>query len=315
MPSSAVRTFTDPDDYAASIRQGTVELTVTDRGRFEAKLTRIDLHRLWMQRFSESAARVCHVAGWGGRSSIAFLSEPGPNQLWGGVEIQTGEVLLLGDDQSYHQVTDGPSAFASMSLPFADMVASGAAMAGLDLAPLRDGLAYRPEPGVIDRLSRLHAAVGRLAEEAPEILANPDAAHGLEQALIGAMLDCLDPRPAHQESAAQGQHAIVMRRFRRVVEDNPERALYLPEICKTIGVSERTLRVCCHEHLAMGPKRYLMLRRMHLARRMLQRAREAETTVTEVAMRFGFWQLGRFAVEYRSLFGEAPSATLRRMPE
>lgn len=54
MPSSAVRAFTDPDEYAASIRQGTVDLTVTERGHFAAKITRIDLHRLWMQRFSEN---------------------------------------------------------------------------------------------------------------------------------------------------------------------------------------------------------------------------------------------------------------------
>jgi AraC-like DNA-binding protein len=315
MPSSAVRTFTDPDDYAASIRQGNVELTVVNRGRFDAKLTRIDLHRLWMQRFSESTARVCHVAGWGGRSSIAFLSEPGPTLLWAGMEIHATEVLRLGNDQSYHQRIDGPSAFASMSLPVDDMVSWGAEMAGLDLAPLRDGLAYRPAARAIDRLRRLHAAVGRIAEEAPEIVANAHAAHGLEQALIEAMLDCLNNRPAYQDSAAQGQHALVMRRFRRLMEENPERALYLPEICKAIGVSERTLRVCCHEHLAMGPKRYLILRRLHLARRALQQASEAEMTVTEVAMRFGFWQLGRFAVEYRSLFDEAPSATLRRLPE
>ena len=37
MPSSAVHTFTDPDDYAAAIRQGTYELTVTQRGDFTAK--------------------------------------------------------------------------------------------------------------------------------------------------------------------------------------------------------------------------------------------------------------------------------------
>ena len=52
MPSSAVRTFSDPDDYAASIRASKAEVTVTGRGQFTAKLTRIDLHRLWMQRFS-----------------------------------------------------------------------------------------------------------------------------------------------------------------------------------------------------------------------------------------------------------------------
>ena len=54
MPSSAVHTFADPDDYAAASRQATYELTVTERGHFTAKLIRIDLHRLWMQRFSET---------------------------------------------------------------------------------------------------------------------------------------------------------------------------------------------------------------------------------------------------------------------
>jgi AraC-like DNA-binding protein len=36
------------------------------------------------------------------------------------------------------------------------------------------------------------------------------------------------------------------------------------------------------------------------------------TSVTAVAMNFGFWHLGRFAEEYRSLFGEAPRTTLVR---
>ena len=58
MPSSAVRTFSDPDDYATSIRATKAEVTVTGRGKFTAKLIRIDLHRLWMQRFSDNLPRV-----------------------------------------------------------------------------------------------------------------------------------------------------------------------------------------------------------------------------------------------------------------
>ena len=55
--------------------------------------------------------------------------------------------------------------------------------------------------------------------------------------------------------------------------------------------------------------------RMHLARRALRMADPATTTVTEIATSYGFWELGRFSVTYGSLFGESPSAALRRPPD
>jgi len=128
------------------------------------------------------------------------------------------------------------------------------------------------------------------------------------------MVGCLTGGEARKNSLAQGQHAIVMRRFHRVVEENPEEPLYIPEICKTIGVSERTLRMCCQEHLATSPKRYLLLRRMGLVRRALRDTAPYTTSVTAIGTRYGFWELGRFAVEYHALFGESPSATLHRRP-
>ena len=198
-----------------------------------------------------------------------------------------------------------------MSLPIDHLASIASAMTGSELTPPRDAVLITPPPAAMVKLQRLHAAAGHLAEEASEIIANPDAARGLEQALIEALVACLAHQGGRGSSQAQGQHAIVMRRFRRVVEENPEQPLYIPEVCKAIGVSGRTLQTCCQEHLGMGPKRYLLLRRIHLARRALRQADPDAASVTDIATRYGFWQLGRFAGEYQSLFGESPSATLR----
>jgi AraC-like DNA-binding protein len=199
-----------------------------------------------------------------------------------------------------------------MSLPLDEMVSLGAAVLGYDLMWPLDLLIRAPPPDAMARLKRLHAAARTLAEDAPEILAQPEAARGLEQALIEAMMHCLGSGKIRENTLAQGQHMIVMRRFRRVLEENPEQPLFIPEICKAIRVSERSLRARCQKHLGMSPKPYLLLRRMHLARRALRDAAPNVTSVTEIATRYGFWQLGRFAVEYQALFGESPSATLRQ---
>src|SRR5215813_4918263 len=266
MPSSAVRTFSDADDYVAAIRQGTVEVTVTETGNFAATLTKIDLHRLWMQRFSENLARIYHVDGWGGRAIIVFRTQPGPSLLFNGLELQPNDVVRFSEGQSYYQRSSGSACFAGMSLSLEDMASVGTTIAGTDLAPPRDTLIVTPPPSAMAKLQRLHAAAGHLAESAPEVIANPDAAYGLEQALVQAMVGCLGNSEAREDSVAQRQHELIMRRFRRVVEESPGQPLYIPEICRAIGVSGRTLRVCCQEQLGVGPKRYLLLRRLHLAR-------------------------------------------------
>ena len=266
MPLSEVRTFTDPDEYAAAHRGAKSELTVIGRGHFTGKLTRIGLHRLGMQRSSDNLPRTAHSVNWNGLALVSFRTDFGPSLVHRGVEMQPTNIVRHGEGQVYYQRSSGPASFGGMSLAVEDMAAIGEAMAGIDLKPPRDEILVTPQPAAMARLQRLHAAAGHLAEEAPEIIANPDAARGLEQSLIEAMVGCLADGEVREDSLAQQHHALIMRRFHKVVEENPEQPLYIPEICKAIRVSQRTLLACCQEHLGMAPKRYLLRRRMHLAR-------------------------------------------------
>jgi AraC-like DNA-binding protein len=313
--SSSARSFTDPDDYAATIRQGTVEVTVTGRGHFTAQLIRADLHRLWMQRFSENLPRIKHIDDLGGRAVIAFPTQLGATQSWNGVDLQPMHLIRHRAGDSYYYCATGAASYGAMSLPLEDMDSVAAAFGGCDLAPSRDALILTPSPSSMAKLQRLHAAAGHLAETAPEVIAHPEAARGLEQALVTAMVGCLTSGDTVEGRSAQRRHELIMRRFHRVIEERHDQPLYIPEICNLIGVAERTLRMCCHEQLGMSAKQFLLARRMNMVRRDLRMAAPTATTVTEIATRYGFWEFGRFAGTYKSRYGELPSATLACLPE
>ena len=161
----------------------------------------------------------------------------------------------------------------------------------------------------------MHEAAGHLARTAPDILAGAEVGRAIEQALIRVMILCLSEGQAIEAGSAHWRHAAALRRLEAFLEVNCDRTLYSAELCAAAAVSDRTLRMLCQEHLGMSPTRYLWLRRMHLTRRALRMADPATATVTEIATNYGFWELGRFSVAYRSLFGESPSAALRRPPE
>jgi AraC-like DNA-binding protein len=314
LPSSSVRTFTDPAELGAAIRAAKIEVTTTGRGVFSGKIIRIDLHRLWMQRIFDNLPRVARAAASPARAIISFPSTPGTPHLWGGRELPWGAVYLVGNGQDIFQRSSGPAETASMSLPVDDLVSVVSAITHRDTKVQADGLIVRPPASAFVKLQHIHAAAGALAEDAHAVLANAEAARSLEQELVLAMVACMAD-VAEDDSLALRHHQGIMRRFRALIEANVGNPLYLPEMCAALGVSNRTLQRCCHEQLGLSPLRYLWLRRMHMVRGALVASPPTLGAVTEIATRYGFWELGHFSVAYRSLFGERPSATLHRPPD
>jgi AraC-like DNA-binding protein len=316
MPDSAVVTFTDLDAYHAALRDVQAQGAVTARGKFHAELTRVDLHRLSVHRGEETLPRVANSAVDPKLYAIIFATNPSqPSVYISGLELSPADIIVHRVGSVGHNRSAAGCRWGFMSLPHEDLAAAGEALIGRELTAPSFTHRITPPTPLLSRLLNLHEAAGRLAKTAPDILTHPEVARALEQGLVHAMVSCISGGEAAETSGAHHRHAAIMRRLEAVLEANPDRTLYVAELCAATRTSDRTLRVCCQEHLGMSPMRYLWLRRMHLARRALRLADPAAMTVTEIATNYGFWELGRFSVAYRSLFSETPSASLLRPPD
>jgi AraC-like DNA-binding protein len=315
LPDSAVLTVTDPYEHQRLLRNADVRLFVTAPGDYQAELTRIDLHRLWMMRNRDPLPRLFHTAVGTDRIVSFFLNDGQQAPiLHSGSETLTDQLMVYAPGTEHYQRSGAPCRWGTMSLRPDDLAAAGLAIAGRELLAPRVTQRLRPPPSLLSRLRELHTAAGNLAVTVPDILAHPQVARAIEHELICTMVRCLTEGEETEDRAPSHRRLPVMRRFEETLNEKPMEPIYLTEMCAALGVSLRTLHQHCLEHLGMSPHRYLLLRRMNLARHALARANPESQTVTEIAMNHGFGELGRFSVAYRNLFGERPSVTLQRVP-
>jgi AraC-like DNA-binding protein len=315
MPWSAVQRFTDPQAAGAAIQGSAVEVFPTAKGSFEIEIAKARFDRLWCQRFHSALPQVATVSLNPDRRAIIFLTDPEqPAFMYGGQEVRPGDLVYTRSEMT-HIRSDRDFRNGGMSLPPDALNAALRAITGRELPEKPPKNIVRPHPDLMSRLLKLHRIVGLLAHDSPDILELPAVGRALEAQLAHLMVRCLADGAALPITTGECRHHAIMARFEAFLEANPDRPLYLTEICAGIAVAERTLRGACEEHLGMGPIRYLTLRRMHLVRRALQHADPVKSTVTRIVTDHGFWELGRFSVAYRTLFGELPSQTLRHPAE
>jgi len=314
VPWSRVLAFDDPLHYQSAIRAGDWQVFPTKRGQFRAELTQITMNQLWMQSFHHELPQIQTGTVTPNRSVIGFLTEARQAAIHHrGEELSPHDIII--NTETMHIRTEGDCHYGGMSLPHDGFDTACEALIGNQFALSSFKSVVRPNPDLMMRLLSLHKMVGTIAKTTPELFELPEVVRAIEQKSIHLMVRCLTEGTVSAMTNGGQRHEAIVARFEEFLEANPNTPLYLPEICAAIGAAERTLRAACEERLGMGPIRYLTLRRMHLVYRALVRTARSTATVTQVATDHGFWELGRFAVAYRELFGEPPSATLQRPPK
>ncbi len=144
----------------------------------------------------------------------------------------------------------------------------------------------------------------------PEAWANPLIRSDGLRALATATLQLFPNNIDLAAAPAERAEPAAVRRAKRFIDDNLGENISAQDIANAARVSLRGLQAAFRRHAGESPTAYLRRARLDAAHADLVAAAPG-TSVEQVARRWGFAHLGRFAHDYRVTFGQLPSATLR----
>jgi AraC family ethanolamine operon transcriptional activator len=244
------------------------------------------------------------------RGSVCFavpLGRSGSSRIQGRA-VAAGDIVVLfeGDEVDYR--SEGPARLVTVTMERGALERHVRTLVGRHLGELRlqgrlSGL--RADPAAVTRLC--HALFAQAAAR-PRLLRDPALASGLERKPVQLLLGRLEARRA-VETPRRGR--VLARQAEAWLRANLAEPPTIAALCGAVHANERTLHEAFREHLRTTPKAYLKTLRLNAARRDLLGG-GTRTTVTDVALEWGFLHFGWFSQDYRRLFGETPSQTLRR---
>jgi AraC-like DNA-binding protein len=313
MPGSIASAFSNAEDFEAALREeGYLCLLVTGGGEFRARLTRVTLHSLRLSAVEEHLSRTALVHVPAGMMLVALAQGRAFAPFWGGVRLGVDEIIRFEAGHGPHTRSNGPCRWESIWLPAAGLARFGTALTGAAFAV--SSTRWRLRPAAIRHLRHLYSAGIDASERRSSVFIGNEAAHGLEQQLIEALIECLSNGSNVAETRSAICHREVARRFEALLQAQPERAFRMTEISEALSVPPRTLSPVCEEQLDMAPAEYVRRRRMQLVHRALRPGNLDIAGIAGIARQSGFRSLGRFAAEYRALYGELPPPRCGEVP-
>ncbi len=215
-------------------------------------------------------------------------------------------VVSVRDRPSRFEVVDHRQSLVHVGAVYLEGIAASRGEAG---GPLRFDTTASPDAAAT---ARWMAAIAASAQVLHRPDANPLLVGEAKRAAAEALL-----RAFPHDAVTDGPQLLLARhaRVRRAVEfirANAHLPITITEIADAAGLSARGTQDAFQRTVQATPLAYLRSVRLERVREELLGAAGDGATVAEMARRWGFAHLGRFAGLYGERFGEAPSTTLRR---
>jgi AraC-like DNA-binding protein len=292
----------------------TVSWAQLDPGMFDVRYGVIDAAPLEIsfRRFNLGFKAEAEVAPQ--KTMIGLMADPRSRARWFG--IPTDATSIAATRSTIDVRTEGPGAFYQITL---------------DEAALRRQFPNAPDAlflleNITDarlthdhmHAARLRACVHRIFSLGHKVHATI-LPHGLPLRIISGTLipllatalHTLDEAPIESSKSITRRFAAV-RTCETYMRDHVDSTITLLDLSEVSGMRSRSLINAFQAVTGFSPIDYFKRLRLNGVHRALQGADKPRTRIIDVATAFGFWHMGHFAVDYRVMFGEAPSQTLAR---
>jgi len=310
----AVRATQGPHEVWARVPGRDLTVTQLTPGASPGRLLRAELGDMALDAGGfDGDLRVRGAMAKDAFSLVCVLEQDGTANQWGH-PVEAGDILIVPPGGELDGRFQGRTAYAVVTAPWALISRRAALWQGrIDPRLWAEAGVHSPPPAARmacrDALRRCSEMLRSLDGRAPDGLVSL-----MRQALLDGVLTAL---AQVEDDGPLRQGFLNPARIVRLSEDYLDAAVgpggQIDELCGALGISRRTLYRAFHDLLDVSPKAYLRLKNLSAARGRLLEAAERPTTVTQVALDHGFWELGRFSGAYRAMFGETPSETLRRV--
>lgn len=309
----ASRAVNGPEGLREVVCGADVAVTQLRPGSFDGLLFHADLGRLMLSGGAVTVdVRMRGVMVPGLVTMGTLLDQTGHASVWGH-DCQSGDVLVFPPSGEQEGCYRGLTSYVALLMSMDELMRAAEPYESLAEPAAWMQCARHSLPAAmrtaLRRKLRGYVALLQLSGAALSERARALLREELLETFFSAMLSHVG-RDTRQQPIVNS--ARIVSRVEDWLSHSEQPSPHLNELCQALGLSRRTLHRAFHGMLGMGPKAYLRLRSLSAARRALVQAAERPVSVTRVALEHGFWELGRFSVAYRSMFGESPSQTLQR---
>jgi AraC family transcriptional regulator, ethanolamine operon transcriptional activator len=298
------------ETFQAALRGARVRYVLRARQQRNWRLLRANLDGVGVMTGREGAANVCSGAATAGNFNAFFSLDEGEPFTVDGHRLEGGKVAWMAPDCTFHCASSRPASWLRITLPI-DMVTAWFASHEDECdAALLTGNRVEKSNLPAAPLIRLAHGMLELGQAGKKVERGDARKREARLDLLETALRTVVPvAGTRRESRHNRQVPHTLNRALAFIASRKEAQVRIEDLCRATGVSERTLRNVFYRNFGMSPHQYLMVGRLHDVRERLRTAGPG-AKVSGICADFGIWDFGRFAGQYRGLFGVLPSQEL-----